>query len=115
MGFDCIMKVPLLSSCCGFFFVFGCMITSLIGSSLLYFDGYSAVSFHFGVFMRGGELKSFYSAILLSRGVDHMLCEKFFPTYFISLDPYKMTAFLWPAGVQDNLGYQLQTTEFPRT
>ena len=63
MGFDYITNVPLLLSCCGFFLVFGCRISCLVGSSL-FVDGCSAVSCDFGVFVRGGELKSFYSAIL---------------------------------------------------
>ena len=38
----------------------------LVGSSVNFFvDGCSAVSYDSAVFMRGGELKSFYSAILL--------------------------------------------------
>ena len=36
MGFDFIMIVPLLLSCCGFFFVFGCgVFFFLVGSSIL--------------------------------------------------------------------------------
>ena len=31
---------------------------------VFFVDGYSAVSSDFGVFMRGDELKSFYSAVL---------------------------------------------------
>ena len=34
MALDYIMNVPLLLSCCGFFFVFGCGISFLVGSSL---------------------------------------------------------------------------------
>ena len=61
MGFDYIMSVPLLPSCCDFFFVFGCRISFLVSSSLFYC--YSAVSCDFGVLMGGGEHKVFYSAI----------------------------------------------------
>ena len=32
-GFDFTVIVPLLLSCCGFFFVFGCRISFLVGSS----------------------------------------------------------------------------------
>ena len=35
MVFDYITKAPLLSSHCGFFFVFGCKIPFVVGSSLL--------------------------------------------------------------------------------
>ena len=64
MGFDFIMIVPLLLSYCGFFFVFGCRISFVVGSSIFFFDGCSPVSCDFGIFVRRGELMSFYSAIL---------------------------------------------------
>ena len=35
MGFDFIMIVPLLPSCCSFFFAFGCGVSFLVGSSVL--------------------------------------------------------------------------------
>ena len=68
MGFAYIMKAPLLPSCCGFFafrcnFFFFFVVSSLFCFWFFY-------SCDFGVFMRGGELKS-YSAILsliLERG-----------------------------------------------
>ena len=34
MGFDFIAVVPLLPSHCGFFFVFGCRLSFLVGSSI---------------------------------------------------------------------------------
>ena len=72
MGFNYILKAPLLLSHCGFF-IFGCRLSFLVGLSL-FVDGYSAVSCDFGVFMRGGELKSFYSAILSpTRGIHILL------------------------------------------
>ena len=61
MGFDYIMKAPLLLSHRGFFFVFGCKISFLVGSSL--FCQWLFSSCDFGLFMRGGELKSSYFAI----------------------------------------------------
>ena len=63
-GFGFLMKAPLLPSHYGFVFVFGCRISFLVGSSLFLLMVCSAVSCDFGVFVRGGELKSFYSAIL---------------------------------------------------
>ena len=36
----------------------------MVGSSIFFVDGCSAVRCNFGVFMRGGEFTSFYSAIL---------------------------------------------------
>ena len=57
MGFDYIAKAHLLLS------VFGCRI-SLLLSSVFFVDSCSAVSCDSGVFMRGVELKSFYSAFL---------------------------------------------------
>ena len=65
MGFDYIVKVALLLSHCGFFFVFGCKVSFFFVGSYLFFDGCSAVSCDFCViFMRGGKFKSFYSMIL---------------------------------------------------
>ena len=57
MGFGYIVTAPFLPSCCGFF-VFGCRLSFWKGSSL-FVDGCSAVGCDFGVFVRGGELKSF--------------------------------------------------------
>ena len=63
MGFDYIMKTPLLPSRYGIFFVLGCrFFFFLIHSSLG--DGCSAVSYVFDVFVRGGELMFFYFSIL---------------------------------------------------
>ena len=66
MGFDFIVIAPLLPSHCGFFFLFGCRVSFLVGSSVFLVDGCSAVSCDFGVFVRMRELPSFYSAILLA-------------------------------------------------
>ena len=63
MGFDYIMKVPLLRSHCGFLFAFGCRISFLV-CSILFVNGCLAVSCDLGIFMRGDVLKFFYSTIL---------------------------------------------------
>ena len=63
MGFDFIMIVPLLLSCCSFFFVFG---------HGVFFDGFqhspvngcSTASCDFGALAGGDERTTFYSAIL---------------------------------------------------
>lgn len=55
MGFAYIMKVLLLPSHCGFFFVFRCRI-SFSEVSPFFVDDCSAVGCDFGVFMSGGEL-----------------------------------------------------------
>ena len=60
----CIEKAPLLPSRCGRFFVFGSRISFWLGSSLFSVNSL-AVSCDFGVFMRAGELRSFYPFILL--------------------------------------------------
>ena len=62
MGFDYVAKAFLLPSCCGFF-VSEFEVSFLVSSSL-FVNGCSAISCDFDVFMRGGELKSFYSTIL---------------------------------------------------
>ena len=54
---------PLLPSCPGLFFVFGCRYL-FVGSSVFLFDACSSVTCYCGVFIRRGELTSFYSAIL---------------------------------------------------
>ena len=53
----------LTPSPCDFFLVSECKISYLVGSSLS-FGGCSAVSCDFVILGRGGELRSFYSAIL---------------------------------------------------
>lgn len=55
MGFAYILKVPILPSPCGFFFAFGCRISVFGSFQLLVL---------IVVFVRGGELKSFYPTIL---------------------------------------------------
>ena len=67
MGFVFIAIMPLLPSHCGFFFVFGCRVSFLVGPVLfvvVVVDGCSAVSCDFGISVRRGQLTSFYSAIL---------------------------------------------------
>lgn len=59
MGFDNITKAPLLPSCCGFFF--SLKIPFLLDSSI--FCHWLLNSFDSDVFMRGGELRPFYSTI----------------------------------------------------
>ena len=71
MRFDYIAIAPLLPSHRDFFFVFGCRISFLVGSSL-FVDGCSAVSCDFGVFVRGGQMLTVlifihYTNILLLR------------------------------------------------
>ena len=61
MGFDYIMKTPLLPSCYGILFVFGCRFFKKIYFSLV--SGCSAVSYDFDVFVRGGELKFYFSIL----------------------------------------------------
>ena len=57
MGFDYIINVPLLPSCCGFFFMF-LDVEYLFRQGLVFFiDGCSAFSCVCGVLMRGGESK----------------------------------------------------------
>lgn len=91
VGFYFIMITPLLLSYCGFFFV-------LDKGNLLFFfryqqffvNGCSAVSCHFGVFMRKGELPS-YSVILLASPNFYVLENKidslYISTYILS--PYR--------------------------
>ena len=57
LGFDYIAKAHLLPS------VSGCRISLLVGP-VFFVDSCSAVNCDSGVFMRGVELKSFYSAFL---------------------------------------------------
>ena len=64
MGFDFIAVLPLLLPCCGFFFVFRHRVSFLVGSSVFFVGGCSAVSCTFGASVRRHELMSFYSAIL---------------------------------------------------
>ena len=65
MGFDYIEKAPLLPSHCSFFFVFGCKISFLVGTTSFLINSCLAVGSDFDVFMRGVVLKS-YSVILSS-------------------------------------------------
>ena len=65
MGFDFILNVPLLSCCCGFFFVFKHTVSFPVDSGL-FISGRSPVSYAFGVFMRS-EPKSFYFLRKLSK------------------------------------------------
>ena len=84
MGFDYIMKVPLLPSCCGFVFVFGCRLSSLVDLSL-FFDGHSTVSCDLGVFIRGDKLKFLYSAIL--SGIEGLLLVWMLAASFLRVSP----------------------------
>ena len=52
----------LTPSPCDFFLVFECKISNLVGSSLSF--GGCSVSCDFGILGKGGELRSFYSAVL---------------------------------------------------
>ena len=62
MRFDFIVIVPLLLSLCCFFFVFGCRVSFLVGSSIFFVSGCSAVRCDFDGSVRS-EFTSFYSAI----------------------------------------------------
>ena len=67
MGFDFIVIVPVLPSCCGLFIFFKCRVSFLVGSSSFFPpDGYLAVSCDFSVFIRREWLMS-YSIILSSQ------------------------------------------------
>ena len=50
---------------------------------VIFIDGYSAVSFDFGVFMSGDELRSFYST-LFSR-IEGLLLVWLFAAFFLSM------------------------------
>ena len=63
MWFDFIMVVPFLPSYCGLFFVFGCRVSFLVGSSIFLVNSWT-VSCDFIVFVRRDEFMSFYSSIL---------------------------------------------------
>ena len=63
MGFDFIVFGPLLSSHCGFLFVFGCGVSFFGGFQCPPVNGYSTVNYSFGA-LAGDECMSFYSAIL---------------------------------------------------
>ena len=63
-GFDFITIALLLPSHCGFFFVFACRVSFLVGSSIFLVNGSLAVICDFHVSVRRGELPSFYSTIL---------------------------------------------------
>lgn len=65
VGFDIIVSASLLPYYCGFF-VFGCRVSLLVGSSVLFVvvvDDCLAVSCDFGVLLRRGEHMSFYSTV----------------------------------------------------
>ena len=64
MGFDFIVIAPLLSSHCGFSFVFGCGVFFFGEFQCLSLNDCSAVSCDSGVLAKGSESTSFYSAIL---------------------------------------------------
>ena len=64
MEFDFTVIVPLLSSCCGFFFVFGHGVSFFGVFQHPPVNGGSTASCSFGALTGGGELTSFYSAIL---------------------------------------------------
>ena len=63
-GFDFIMIVPLLLSCCGFFFVFRCGVSFFGEFQHPPLDGCSTASCNFGALIEGNEHMPFYSAIL---------------------------------------------------
>ena len=65
MGFDFIVIVSHLLSCCSFFFVFGCGVSYFVGFQCPPVDGCSTASCNFVVLTGGDECASFYSAILL--------------------------------------------------
>ena len=64
MGFDFIVIAPLLPSCCGFFFVFGCGLSFFGGLQHPPVDGRAAAGSDFGALGDGNECTSFYSTIL---------------------------------------------------
>ena len=63
MGFDYIVIAPLLLSCCGFSFVFGCGVSFFGEFQCLPVNDCSAVICDSGALTRGSEHTSFYSAI----------------------------------------------------
>lgn len=63
MGFDFTTVVPLLPTYCGFSFIFECMVSFLVDSTL-FVNGCSAVICEFDVSVRRGEPTSFCSVIL---------------------------------------------------
>ena len=75
MGIDFITIAALLPSCCGFF-VFGCRVSFLVGSSIFFVNRCSVVSCDFGVLVRRGELTSFYSTILFGMDMHTLLFLK---------------------------------------
>ena len=77
MGFYFIMIALLLPTHCGFFFVLGYRVSFLVGSSDFFVvnAGCSAVSCDSGVFVRRGELTSFYSAILPAKALFFLDCS----------------------------------------
>ena len=65
MGFDFTLIVPLLPSHCDFSFVFGCGVSFFGAFQCLPVNDSPAASCDSGVFARGSESTSFYSAILV--------------------------------------------------
>ena len=63
MGFDFIVIVPLLPSCCSLFFVFGLGV-SFFGMFQHLINGCSTTSCDFGAPKGGDERMSFYSTVL---------------------------------------------------
>ena len=75
MGFDFIMIVPLLPSCCGFFFVFGLRLSFFGGFQHPPVDSCSIASCNFGALTGGDERTYFYSAILSPKWIIYFLFE----------------------------------------
>ena len=76
MGSDCIANVPLLPSCCCFLFVFGYRISFFDRFQSFCWWLYSAVNCDFSIFVRGGEPKSSYPAILPPAPITNLLLWK---------------------------------------
>ena len=81
IGFDYVTKESLQQPRCGFFFVFECKISFLVSSSL-FSNSCSAVSCDFGVFVRGGELKSYST---LFSGIKRLLLIWMLAASFLSV------------------------------
>ena len=63
MGFDFIVIVPLLLSCCSFFYIFGRGVSLFGGFQCPPVDGWSTASCDFGALTGGDECMFFYSTI----------------------------------------------------
>ena len=63
IGFDFIVIVPFLLSCCGFYFVFGHEVSVFHQFQHHPVDDYSTASCDFSALAGGKEPMSFYSAI----------------------------------------------------